>query len=204
MERSTSSLIEERGAKLVRGKNKDGAIWKTWKREGATSQQVRRRFQSPPSVTAAVGSDELPGSVLVRVLPLTPTSFSVGGLNRSFLSKLRLQRGKLYDENRRVRWRALEWFWQYLATLIKLCSSLASFFFFFNIFHSCKGSPIKGCQSITKAVRQKLGKLYKLFFYIYIYFIHQFHHFSPTSTQTLSLAILPTHSFIKKTPMLWS
>lgn len=131
------------------------------KGKDASSQQVHPRFQSPPSVTAAAGSNKPPWSVLVRVLPLTPTSFSVGGLHRSFLLKLHLGRGNF---RRREQESVLEgsWMIQTVSGSFNRTRQLSLFY----IFHSCKRSPIKGWQSFTRAVRQKLGKLYKLFFYI--------------------------------------
>lgn len=131
------------------------------KRGRETSQQVQSKlFHCPPSETAGGGRNEFPWSALIHVLPWTPTTVSAGGLSRRHPSRLHFGRVKtLGDENKRVCCRALERFWQCLAALLDLHSSLGcQFFFSFYFFPCCRGSSMKGWQNFTRAGRQKLGK----------------------------------------------
>lgn len=103
------------------------------------------------------GRNEFPWFTFTHVPPWTPTTVSAGGLSTSLPSRLHLQSKTLGDENKRVCWRALEWFWQCLAALLDLSSSLACQFFF-TVFHRSKGSPMRGWHSFTRAQSLKLGK----------------------------------------------
>lgn len=125
------------------------------------------------------GRNEFPWFTFTHVPPWTPTTVSAGGLSTSLPSRLHLQSKTLGDENKRVCWRALEWFWQCLAALLDLSSSLACQFF---LQFSIAAKALQwGADTASQGRRVWNWENMKVFIF------HQNFHFAPSSsTETLN------------------